>query len=85
MKDRETLIKQLIYRSCNRGCKETDILLGEFAKTQLLNFDNNQLTLFAYILEQPDNDIYDWICGNKPLAEDIDQELILKIQQYIAF
>ena len=30
--EQSTLAKQLLYRSVHRGCKETDFLIGEFAK-----------------------------------------------------
>ena len=45
----ENLIKQLLYRSVHRGCKETDFLVGEYAKSELGKI--NDLELFGKFLE----------------------------------
>ncbi len=55
----ENLIKQLLYRSVHRGCKETDFLVGEYAKSELNKI--NDLELFGEFLEEDDVKIYDWI------------------------
>jgi antitoxin CptB len=55
----ENLTKQLLYRSVHRGCKETDFLVGEFAKSELKKI--NDLELFGKFLEEDDVKIYDWI------------------------
>ena len=41
--DKELLIKKLLYRSIHRGCKETDILLGNFAIARTESFDDSKL------------------------------------------
>ncbi len=55
----EILRKQILYRSTHRGCKETDFLIGEFAKVNLNNIVD--LELFSRFLEEDDLEIYDWI------------------------
>ena len=44
--NKEILIKQLLYRSKHRGCKETDILLGKFAEEKITNFSDEKLNLY---------------------------------------
>lgn len=61
MSDKEFLAKQLLYRSIHRGCKETDFLIGEFAKAQISSFDKPNLELFAEFIVEDDLLIYDWI------------------------
>ncbi len=61
--EKTILTKKLLYRSRNRGCKETDLLLGRFAENTLPNMTTEELGLFATILEQNDADIYDWATG----------------------
>lgn len=56
-----TLAKQLLYRSIHRGCKETDFLVGEFAKEKISSFDEAQLKLFGDFIVEDDMQIYDWI------------------------
>lgn len=57
--EKSLLLKQLFYRSTHRGCKETDFLIGEFAKVKLSEIAN--LELFGNFLEEDDLKIYDWI------------------------
>lgn len=57
----ELLRKQILYRSTHRGCKETDFLIGEFAKVKLAEIED--LKLFGEFLEEDDWEIYDWILG----------------------
>ena len=60
---RENRIKRLIYQSWYRGCKETDILLGEFAKSELRALDDDGLDSFEALLAEQDVDIYHWLTG----------------------
>lgn len=57
----QLLRKQFLYRSTHRGCKETDFLIGEFAKVKLAQIAD--LQLFGDFLEEDDWEIYDWILG----------------------
>ena len=63
----ENLIKQLFYRSIHRGWKETDFLIGEFAKKKLGEISD--LELFGDFLEEDDLEIYDWILGKNKEPE----------------
>ncbi len=63
----ENLTKQLLYRSVHRGCKETDFLVGEFAKSELKKI--NDLELFGKFLEEDDVKIYDWILEKIEIPE----------------
>ncbi len=79
--NKEILLKRLLYRSINRGCKETDILLGEFAKANINNFDDENLLLYKDLTEEDDLEIYDWIL-NKVKIPDKYQDLISKISAF---
>ncbi len=77
--NKEILIKQLIYRSIHRGCKETDFLIGEFAKVNLPEIAD--LEMFGRFLEEDDLKIYDWILGKVEFDEDY-REIIAKIREF---
>lgn len=62
----DTLVKKLLYRSIHRGCKETDIIIGNFAKQYIHTMNTQELKDFEIILEQSDSDIYDWCLGKTP-------------------
>lgn len=66
--DKAIRLKRLYFRSAHRGSKETDLILGPFAKEHLANMDDGALDEFETFLEESDNDIWDWVCG-KSLPE----------------
>jgi antitoxin CptB len=57
------LKKKLIYRSIHRGCKETDFIIGEFAKENLNQMTDDELEIYQDFLEQDDLEIYNWVIG----------------------
>ena len=59
----ETERKRLLYQSHHRGTKESDLLLGAFAAAHLGSFDAGQLRRYAALLDESDNDLFDWITG----------------------
>jgi antitoxin CptB len=79
---RDLFIKKLLYQSCNRGCKENDIIIGGFARHNLTNMTDDELNEFAAILELPDVDIYDWYTGKKPIPKNKNTELMQKIVKF---
>jgi antitoxin CptB len=63
MTNQQSLIlkQKLIYRSIHRGCKETDFLIGEFAKENLNQMTDDELLIYQDFLEQDDLEIYNWV------------------------
>jgi len=64
MSDIDIKVKRLIYQSCNRGCKETDIMLGKFAQKYLEKLDSKQIEMYENICNIDDWDLYSIITGN---------------------
>lgn len=76
---RTYLIKKLLYKSNYRGCKETDLVLGNFAHKYIDSLSDKELAEFEIIVNQMDPDIWDWL-NNKSLApNNISKELLEKI------
>lgn len=69
LQQKDTLLKQILYRSIHRGCKETDFLIGEFAKVKIYDFDWQKLQLFKELIEEDDLLIYDWILNKREIAK----------------
>ena len=59
-------LKRILYRAQHRGMQETDLLLGGFAAQRLAELSPAQLDRFEALLDQSDNDLFDWITGKKP-------------------
>lgn len=76
-------IKKLIYRSWHRGCKETDILLGDYAKLNLNKMSEKQLDEFEKLIETDDSLIYDILTDKVEAPQYLSLELIEHIKSTI--
>jgi antitoxin CptB len=55
--------KRLLFRSWNRGTKETDMVLGSFAERHIAELSDGQLDRYEALLENDDGALFDWIAG----------------------
>ena len=72
----------LIYKSWHRGSKETDILLGDFAKAEIYNLNDQELKIYTELIEENDWDIYEWILNEKVEIPLKYTQIILKIRAF---
>lgn len=79
---RENMVNMLIYRSWHRGCKETDILLGEFAKSAISGLLEAELLVYRDLVEENDWDIYEWILNTEAIFDAKYEPLIKKIRNF---
>lgn len=75
-------LKRLLYQSNHRGCKETDMILGEFAKVHLKDFTEEEIDLYEKFINESDYDIYAWLTNSKDLPEKYDNYLINMIKAF---
>lgn len=76
----EHRLKRMHMRSMRRGIKEMDIILTAYAQTNLAQMDAGQLDLYDQMLDENDQDLYQWVTGQvaapdslKILIKDISQ------------
>jgi antitoxin CptB len=79
---RHLFIKKLLYKSKNRGCKETDLILGRFAEKFIDKMNIDELIEFAKILDQNDADIYDWYIAKTSLPSDLNSTTMNKLLNF---
>ena len=60
MLNKEILKKKIIYRSIHRGTKEMDLLLGNFVKKYIDEFNVDELKDLEKLLFIEDEVIYKW-------------------------
>jgi len=65
----DILRKKLFHRSKFRGCKETDIILGDFAEAFLAGLNDKEIQVYEDLLAEDDSDIYKWVNGQLPAPE----------------
>jgi antitoxin CptB len=80
--ERETRLRRLRYQSSYTGMKETDLLLGAFAKTHLAGLSDSELSEYEALLDAGDGQIYQWASGNEPVPELYDTRVLDLIKQF---
>lgn len=81
--NQSNLRKKILYQSQNRGCKETDLILGNFAEKYLEQMDIKELENFQRILELSDADIYDWYNNKAPVPAEYNTPLMQKLLNFM--
>ena len=61
--------KRILYKSCRRGMKETDLILGAFADRHLASLTKNELDQFESLLACTDQQIYQWVLGREAVPD----------------
>lgn len=74
--------RRLIYRASYTGMKETDLLLGHFAKTHLLDLNDDELDDFEALLAAGDPTIYAWVMDKKPVPPEYDTRVLKLIKNF---
>ena len=83
MTNKEILKKQIIYRSTHRGSKEMDILLGNFVKKHIDNFNDEDLKEIENILFIEDEIIHQWYFNKKNSKAIPNNKISKMLKEYI--
>ena len=75
-------LKRLKYRAWHRGFREADLILGPFADTHADRLTESQLDELEALLEQPDQDLYEWIVEKTPTPSEFDGEMMNLIKAF---
>lgn len=78
----EMMMRRLIYRASYTGMKETDLLLGQFAKTHLAQLSRKDLEDFEALLDAGDPSIFAWVRGDEPVPEAYDNHVFALIKDF---
>ncbi|XVN43231.1 MAG: succinate dehydrogenase assembly factor 2 [Candidatus Rickettsia vulgarisii] len=80
--NRDSFAKKLLYQSKNRGCKETGMILGNFAEQFLFDMNDEDLRDFSLILENNDIDIYDWVTKKTVSPAHLNSNTMIKLLNF---
>ena len=75
-------VRRLIYQASYTGMKETDLLLGHFAKMYLPHIGDDDLTDFENLLDAGDQQIYAWVMGNAQLPDSFNTSVFRLIKNF---
>lgn len=74
--------KKLIYVSNHRGMKETDAIIGGFAKASIAALSEDQIDRFETLMDESDNDLLNWLTGKEAVPEAHDHDVFAMIKAY---
>ncbi len=74
--------KRLIHRSVYTGMKETDILLGAFARAHVPDFTADELREYENLLGAGDPNILDWALGRSAAPAAYDGPVMKLLQNF---
>lgn len=74
--------KRLTHRSLYTGMKETDLLLGAFARRHVAAFDPGQLDRYEALLGEPDPAIYAWAIGREKPPPEHDHDVMRLLRDF---
>ena len=75
-------LRRLKYQAIYTGMKETDLLLGHFAKTHLESLSDQQLDDFEALLDAGDDRTHAWVMGNEPVPAAYDTKVFELIKRF---
>ena len=75
-------VRRLVYQASYTGMKETDLLLGHFAKTHLAGLCDTDLADFENLLAAGDQWIYAWVTGNESVPDAYDTAVFRLIRDF---
>ena len=78
----EIRVRRLVYQASYTGMKETDLLLGQFAKKYLPNLTDEQLDMFEALLEAGDPSIFAWVRGDEQVPAEFDSPVLDMIKDF---
>tara|TARA_B100000686_G_C16577499_1_gene856295 strand:- start:100 stop:375 length:276 start_codon:yes stop_codon:yes gene_type:complete len=80
--ENSTLRKKLFFRSCHRGIKEMDLILGSFAQEYLPTMTEEDLSKFQKILDIPDQELLSWCMRKVEIPHEYESDLLNQIVNY---
>lgn len=74
--------KRALFRAHRRGTKESDMVIGGFAKAHVAELTADQLDTFEALLERNDPDVLGWVIGIESPPEEFDTDVLKMIQDF---
>jgi antitoxin CptB len=74
--------KRIMFRAHRRGTKESDMVIGGFAKAHVAEMTADQLDRFEVLLERNDPDVLGWVIGIEAPPAEFDTDILRMIQDF---
>ena len=80
--EKNNFAKKLLYQSVNRGYKENEVILGNFARNFLSRMSLEEMCLYEKILQESDADLYDWLTHKSAYPARLDSEIMSNLLNF---
>lgn len=74
--------KRLLFRSARRGMRESDFILGGFARRHVDGLSAEQIERFEALLERNDPELMAWISGAQPVPAEWDNDVMRLLKDF---
>ena len=76
---RQHKIRRLIFKSRYSGARETALLLGAFAESELASMTDNELDDYEALLTYGDMAIWEWVSGKVAIPHEVNNSALVKL------
>ena len=74
--------KRLLFRSWHRGIREMDLVLGQFADSEIDSLSDEELDVYEALLEAPDPEVFKWITQTVRVPANFDTAVLHRIRAF---
>jgi antitoxin CptB len=74
--------RKLLFRSWHRGTREMDLVMGRFADAWLVRLSEAELGEFEGLIDVPDPQLYDWVCGAAEPSAEYDTAVLRRMRAF---
>jgi antitoxin CptB len=78
----ETRLKRVVFRAWRRGFREADLIFGPFAETHGPSLGSADLDDLEVLLDQPDQDVYDWITERTATPAEFETPVLQQLRDF---
>lgn len=75
--------RRLRLLACRRGFLEVELALRPFVEAELSQMDHPLLDQLERLLEMEDLDLWEVLCGRRPLPSEVGPELLRRLRRYL--
>ena len=82
MNDLDPRRRRMLFRSWHRGMREMDLLMGQFADSQIALLSDREMDDYEALMEAPDRDIFAWLTGEATVPGDFATPVLERLRAF---
>ena len=74
--------RRIVFRAWHRGTREMDLLMGQFADSELTKIPDSDLDDLELLMEAPDRDVFSWLTGELETPANYDTPIFRRLRAF---